>query len=261
MVLHNSDDTSSMPCNVVPLFLPAAQAPHSRSFLDRTAKSACQEQARPARREGVCNQTSSSKTAFTKPPISVQALPDDLQHRQSRQQSDFPLGATPNALIAPNCCQTRTAAFEEMQPDAPTDTTSQLGSLINSAIEMPEPLELSQVHASYAAGTTRHKQAQTGSAAAPAAQQLTLNHQPEAALQDRPHPITARHCLSRPADTPSLLPHQLSTLDAQVSVSELSVSASSSSAANMSVEQLHSQMTDSPVAAVKAVLDCSVGRH
>ena len=143
-----------------------------------------------------------------------------------------------------------------MQPDPLTDSTSYLGSLINLAVEVPEPLEHSQVDASYAAGTTQHKQALTGNAAV---QHLVLNHQPEAALLDRLQPITTRHYFSIPVDTPSLLPDQLSTLNAQVLVSELSASALSSSNASMSAKQFYSQTIVSPVAAVKAALDCSVG--
>ena len=148
-----------------------------------------------------------------------------------------------------------TAAFEEMQPNALTDSTSHLASLVNLAVEVPEPVERSQVDASHAAGSTWHKQAQTGNAAV---QQLVLDHQPEAALLDRLQPVTARHCFSRPFDTPSLRPDQLSTLDAQVLVSELSASALSANA-SMSAKQFYSQSIVSPVAAVKAALDCSVG--
>ena len=246
--LHNSQAQIAVPGNT-------AEACHCKSFLDTAKGVACEQTAQPVGEKEACKQVAVSKTAFTESPGAPQALlPAELEDKQLRQHNDFQLGGKPITLISPDCCQMTITALAPMQPGTPTDIISHLQSLSSSALAAPQPYDLSTVSASYAAEVTKHRQVQAGSAAV---QNPAPSHQPEAALQQS---VPACHSFSRPEASPSLLSDNLSTLDAQVLVSELSASASLNSSASMTATQHYSHVTDSPVATVKAVFDCSVGR-
>ena len=232
LVLQNSRALITMPGSAAPLCQPDAEA-----FLDTATGFPCEKEAHPVGEREACKQVTGSRTAFTQFPEAVQALLlGDLQERQLRQHHDSQLGSKSTALTSPDC-QMTTTALTPMHSGAPADTISHLQSPSSPAPAAPELYDHSMVSA--------------------VVQRPALGCQPKPAVQER---VPAFHRFSRPEDIPSLLPHQLSTLDAHVLVSELSASASLSKLASMPAKHHDSHMTDSPVAAVKAGLDCSVGR-
>ena len=237
VVLQNSQAPTTVPGSIAPICETNAEACQCQFSLDKATKSASEQESQPEGGGEACKQVAGFKTAFMQSPDAAQALLfKDLQDRRLRQHNDFQLGTEPPAFRAPGCCQMTTTALEPMQPDAPTCTTSHLGSLSNPALAVP--YDHSIVGASHAAGTLQHKQAQSGNAVV---QQLAFDHQPEAALQES---VPAHHCFSRPGDASSLLPGQSSTPDAQLSASEPRASASSSSTASIAGKQHTRQMTD-----------------